>query len=483
MAVPPPAAPPGPVPPRPALGVSEGTARLAAALDVVIALLAIAALPVAVVAIPNTISSVAHLLPPGADAEAYMRAHGLGLPATVLAASAGALLVRRVRPASPLVGGLLLVAAAEVLAGWAAAPGAVAFVRVLGGAGAGLLLPATLAAVCERPVLARRVLLAVWAAALTTSLAAAQPLALLSVENATSWRASLQPYPLLTGLALTLAAAYLVLRPRVAGPGGGSGGGSGGGFGGGAAEPGGGWREAARTVAPAAVVSALALGTSTGWAAPLQIGAAAVAVLGLLVVAVAEGRMGGVSAVAAGLVVLPSVAQIASLTLEPLGGPGLDALWLPLAVSALGAMGAGVAAAGLERPAPGRVAAAALVTVVAGLCAVRLLVPGEGVAPYALTFTLLTAGGAGALAAALRPLPERAALSALACCLPGVLAGFLLGGGVQRAVLARGLTEPEDLARALTSALHLWCLIAGFAVVAALAAAAVRARRRARSRG
>ena len=54
-------------------------------LDVVIGLLVAVALPLAIVAIPNTISIVAALLPPGVQTEDMMRAHGLALPAIPLA--------------------------------------------------------------------------------------------------------------------------------------------------------------------------------------------------------------------------------------------------------------------------------------------------------------------------------------------------------------------------------------------------------------
>ena len=151
-----------------------------------------------------------------------MRAHGLALPAMMLTVPLAAVALRRVR-AAPISwsAGLALLAVADAAGGYAglglprrrAAGG-------LHGIGAGLLVPATLVAVWERPPVLR----ALWAGVLALSLLAAQALALWPLDEVTRWQVTLQPYPLLTGVALALAAVYLVLwmtAGRPAGAGGG----------------------------------------------------------------------------------------------------------------------------------------------------------------------------------------------------------------------------------------------------------------------
>lgn len=83
------------------------------ALDVVLGLLVAVVLPLAVVAIPNTISVVAALLPPEISQVAMVRAHGLALPAMVLTVPLAVLAVRRMRAAPALVVGLALLAVAD----------------------------------------------------------------------------------------------------------------------------------------------------------------------------------------------------------------------------------------------------------------------------------------------------------------------------------------------------------------------------------
>ncbi|HEX8008195.1 MAG TPA: hypothetical protein VF482_17405, partial [Trebonia sp.] len=182
---------------------------VAIVVDILVALLIVVTLPLAILAIPNTISVVAALLPPDVSQSAMMRAHGLALPAMLLTVPAAALAVRRFRAAPVLVAGLTVLALADAAGGFAGGPGTVAVLRVLHGVGAGLLVPATLVAAMERP--SRRVLLPIWAGALAVSLLTAQALALWPLDAVSSWQVTLQPYPLLTGVALALAAVFLVL--------------------------------------------------------------------------------------------------------------------------------------------------------------------------------------------------------------------------------------------------------------------------------
>ncbi|MFD0886859.1 hypothetical protein ACFQ08_20120, partial [Streptosporangium algeriense] len=103
------------VPPmQPARGVAAGSADLARPLraslmlDVILGLLVAVTLPLAIVAVPNTISVVAALLPPDISPIEMVRAHGLALPAMVLTVPLTALFLRRVRAVPVLVAGLAL---------------------------------------------------------------------------------------------------------------------------------------------------------------------------------------------------------------------------------------------------------------------------------------------------------------------------------------------------------------------------------------
>src|SRR5690606_11270402 len=263
-------------------------------LDAVLGLLIVAALPLAIVAIPNTVSVVAGLLPDDLDRVALMRAHGLALPAMLLTVPLAVLALRRVKAAHRLVGGLALLAAADAAGGYAGSAFVVGVLRVAHGVGAGLLVPATLVAAWERP----RWLRGLWAGVLALSMLSAQALALWPLAGATEWRVTLQPYPLLSGVALALAAVYFVLwllRGGTSEPG---------------LPPGG---RVLLTVLPAAVVAVVAVGAaSQDWGAGLMILLAAAAVIGLIAAAsagAAGSRTLAYTMVTVGVVLLPSVAQ------------------------------------------------------------------------------------------------------------------------------------------------------------------------------
>lgn len=433
--------------------------------DVVLGLLVAVVLPLAIVAIPNTISVVAALLPPDISQIAMIRAHGLALPAMVLTMPMAAVAVRRVRAAPMVVAGLTLLAVADAAGGYAGSTTLVGVLRVLHGIGAGLLVPATLMAVWGRAPFLR----AVWAAALAASLLSAQALALWPLDQVDSWRVTLQPYPMLTGVALVLAAIYLVLWLRE---------------GEGATAP----RPAAmgrgRTlwaVVPATGVAALALGSTFDWPADLVIIAALASVLVLLVLASsgaskgAAGRAPAYVMVAVGVVILPTAAQVTYVELGGLGGPGLSGLWPAFAVAAATALLSAALANRLEAVAMPVVAAGGLVAVVAGLCAARLFLPASGGVALILPFVLLAAGASVALTGALRSCGEEAALLALSLFFPSVLAGFLLGSGVQVARL-REATTPQALVDGFVGALHLWTLIGGGLVLVVIVLAAMLAR-------
>ncbi|WP_214110064.1 hypothetical protein [Acrocarpospora catenulata] len=466
------AVPPMHQPLRPPLDAVRAPAT-GVVLDVVVGLLIVAALPLAILAIPNTISVVAALLPPEVPQIAMMRAHGLALPAMVLTVPGAALALRRFRAAPMLVAGLAVLALADAAGGYAGGPGMVAVLRVLHGVGAGLLVPATLVAAMERPH--RRVLLPLWAGVLAVSLLAAQALALWPLDAVSSWQVTLQPYPLLTGVALGLAAVFLVLW-LLAGE-----------AGRGVAVPGTPVERArlAMAAVPSAGIAVLAVGTTFDWPPVTVIAVAAVAVvamLGLGSVAVFEGgRAAAFTQVAVGLVVLPTAAQLTYVELGGLGGPGLTGLWVPFGVAAVVAV---LAAGGAVRLAEGqapRLVAAGLVAVVVGLCAIRVLVPTMGGMLLAVPFVLLAAGAAVALVSALRAAGQVAALFAVSLLFPSVLAGFLLGTGIQvtrlREVGELGSATREAMVDAFVGALHLWALVGGFVVVLVLLLASLLARR------
>ncbi|ACZ89971.1 hypothetical protein [Streptosporangium roseum] len=448
----------------------KGVARplgVSAVLDVILGLLVAVVLPLAIVAIPNTISVVATLLPPEISQIAMVRAHGLALPAMVLTVPPAAIAVRRMRAAPLLVAGLTLLAVADAAGGYADSTLLVGVLRVLHGIGAGLLVPATLAAVWERSPLLR----ALWGGMLAVSLLTAQALALWPLDEVRSWRVTLQPYPMLTGVALALAAVYLVLWMKR-----------------GQGAPAGGGTDVAEggrlpvAMVPAVAIAALALGSTFDWPPDLLIGAALLSILvlfglaSLRILGGAGGQVPAYTMLAVGVVVLPTAAQVTYVELGGLGGPGLSGLWPAFVIAGV----AGVAAAALvSRLGDGAVSlagAGGLVLVVAGLCAVRLLLPAPGGPAPIVPLTLLGVGAAVALTSALRSSGPGAALFALSLFFPAVLSGFLLGSGVQFMSLKDAATS-QALVDGFVDALHLWALIGGGLVVAVIVLCSVLARR------
>ncbi|MCA2190595.1 hypothetical protein [Nonomuraea cavernae] len=432
-------------------------------LDTVLALLIVAALPLAIVAIPNTVSVVGALLPEGFDRLELMRAHGLALPAMILTVPLASVALGRMRVAYVLVGGLALLAVADAAGGYAGSTFLVGVLRVLHGIGAGLLIPATLVAVWQRPPVLR----AIWTGMLALSLLAAQALALWPLDGIHDWKVTLQPYPMLTGIALGLAAAYLVVwqlhgRQPAAAP-----------------------RASERSrlllaTVPAAGISVLAISTATDdWRANLVILVAVLAVGALLALAstgTREGRTFAYTMVAVGTVLLPSVAQVTYVEMKGLGGPGLKGLWIPFVVAGLLAVAAAVVVRLFAGAATRWLTPLGLLTMVVGLCAVRVVVPAQQGLVMVVPLTLLAVGAAVAVTAALGRAGLGSALFGLALCFPGVLAGYLLGTGVQMAML-RGVTSTQELVDRFVGALHLWALIGGFVVVVVILLASLLARR------
>ncbi|MFG1963204.1 hypothetical protein [Nonomuraea sp. NPDC049028] len=430
-------------------------------LDSVLGLLIIVALPLAMLAIPNTVSVVSGLLPEGFDKLALMRAHGLALPAMILTVPLAAVALRHVKVPHMLLGGLTVLALADVAGGFAGSTFLVATLRVLHGIGAGLLIPATLVAAWERSMALR----AIWTGMLAFSLLAAQALALWPLDQVSDWKITLQPYPLLTGIALALAAVYFVVwllqgQPPMPSP-----------------------RAAERSrlllaSVPAVGISVVAISTaSEEWGPGLVILLAVLAVVALLVMASfgsREGRTLAYVMVAVGIVLLPSLAQITYVEMRGLGGPGMTGLWIPFVVAGVLGLASAIAVrlfAGARWLAP-----MGLLAMVVGLCSVRVLVPAADGLVLVIPFTLLAAGAAVALTSALSQSGIGAALFGLALCFPGVLAGYLLATGVQLMML-RGVTVAQQLVDRFVGTLHLWSLIGGFLVVAVIVLAELLSRR------
>ncbi|MEV7010451.1 hypothetical protein [Streptosporangium sp. NPDC051022] len=463
------------VPPiQPSNGVAAGSADPARPLpaslmlDVVLGLLVAVTLPLAIVAIPNTISVVASLLPPDISQIAMVRAHGLALPAMVLTVPPTALLLRRVRAVPILVAGLTLLALADVAGGYAASPFLVGALRVLHGVGAGLLVPASLLAVWERSLVLR----AIWGGMLAVSLLAAQALALWPLDAVDSWKVTLQPYPLLTGIALALAAVCLVLWMR-------DGGGERA-----VVEPG----RLPVAAAFAVAIAVLALGMTFDWPPGLLVLTALLSVVALFCLASASGFEGSAGRVpaytmlAVGVVVLPTAAQVTYVELGGLGGPGLSGLWPAFVVAGVAGLVAAVLVSRLGDSLAPLCAAAGLVAVVAGLCVVRLLLPASHGSALILPFALLTVGAAVALTSALRVPGPGAALFALSLFFPGLLSGFLLGSGIQVTRLKEA-GSPQAMVDAFVGALRLWALVGGVLVVVVIVLGAVLSRRSPGGRG
>ncbi|MFI7111699.1 hypothetical protein ACIBK9_35675 [Nonomuraea sp. NPDC050227] len=432
-------------------------------LDVVLGLLVLVALPLAIVAIPNTLSVVADLLPGDFDQIGLSRTHGLALPALMLTVPLAAVALRRMKVAHVLVAGLALVAVADAAGGYAASELVVGVVRVLRGVGGGLIVPATLVAVWDRTPALR----GLWAGVLCVSLLEAQALALWPLVDVTSWKVTLQPYPMATGVALALAAAYLLVW-RLAGR---------------APAPAPDARERSRLLlaaVPAAAIAVVAVSTaSAGWGVVPVILLAGVAIAGLLAlgsIGRAEGRTHAYTMVAVGVVLLPSTAQVTLVEMGGLGGPGLRGLWTPFGVAAVLAVVAGVGVRMFAKGVGRLAAPLGLLAMVVGLCSVRLVVPSADGLVLAVPFTLLAVGATVAVTATLGEVGIGAAAFGLSLGVAGVLVGYLLGTGVQMWML-EGVGSRQELVDSFVGALHWWALIGGFLLVGVIVLAAVMGRR------
>jgi MFS family permease len=194
------------------------TLRSAAA-DAAAALVVAVVVPLALLQLPDAIAWAipARFADAGpAAVTSLLRMSGLALTAMAVAVPGGGLAVRRFRAWPVLMGGLAIVAAADVLGDTVQTIGQIGIDRALHGAGAGIALAAAIALAAERRSSAERrnraghAIAGWWAASAVAGLACAAELMRHRLET-DDWHAALQPYPWLTGIALGVAALYALL--------------------------------------------------------------------------------------------------------------------------------------------------------------------------------------------------------------------------------------------------------------------------------
>lgn len=446
----------------------------------------VTAVSAAVFVLPNTASYVVPLAArdmalSGDQAAGFVRAAGLALPALLLATPLAAVLARRLPAWSVLFAGLALLLGAQASAAYATSVPLTGLLRAAQGTGAGAVLPAALLLAGERAGRReRRLVVGVWAAALTAALLLATPAVLAATPKtryAPEWRAILHPYWWLGATAFVGAGllGLLRLRPVAATASAAS------------ARP-----AVARAervllllpVVPAAGFAFLAVATTYDWSPGAQLILAGCAIAGLAGLALVGSR-GAVTGsplgyavvmVATGLLTMPVTGPLAGL----LGGR--DAPVGPFAAGA-GCAALAVLTATASRRAAGRGAMLCGygLAVAAILAFAAFLAGGTGVDRWELSGALGALGtGVGlALGTALRPAGTGPGLFGLTLCCPAVIAGHLVVGPLQMAMVGEvtnaGGTAADALL-ALTRAYRMW-LVAACAIAVVLAAATLWAAR------
>ncbi|SPT49462.1 hypothetical protein [Actinomadura madurae] len=449
---------------------AEGAARRRfAALGTL--LLTLTALPAAVLVVPdasvNVVPAAAHALGLGrGDVPALLRATGLSLPALVAAVPLGAIAARRLPAWAVLVAGLVVLLAGLWAVRFAHSVALAGTIRAVQGAGAGIVLPASLVLVWERR---SRTLAAVWAGLLAGALVLAMPLALGAVPPqgggmARDWRVALAPLPLLAAAAAGAAVAYPLLRGR--GP----------------------WRlppskraERGRLLLASVPVTGsayLGVVAAHGWSPGARLLVAGLALPALVGLALAGGREAGAADPSGCAVVMIAVGLLCQPVAGPLAGLAGAGLHLdgaagrpplPFAAAACAAFAGALAA---TRTGRGAVPAGCLLMSAAPLTG---LAAGTRDGWTLLAALVLLGAGAGlALAASLRDADAGGALFGLALCFPAVLAGQLAVLSLQAARLQRlrPATEAQRL-DALLEGYRVWLVVAGVAA-ALLAGVAAR---------
>jgi hypothetical protein len=416
----------------------------------------LAAVPAAILVLPNTASYVApqatrDLGLGAARAVDLVRACGLALPAMLVVTPVFAAAARRLPPWAVLLAGLAVLLGAQAAAPYATSLPVVAAVRVAEGAGAGAVLPATL--VLAWQVRQRATATGMLAAALTGTLLLATPLALAATPAPDApWRTILRPYWWLSAVALIGAGLLGLRRPHRP-----------------AAARRGERTQLLLPAVPAAGFAFLAVVTTYDWSTGAQLVLAAASIAGLLGLAsVGSGNVltgsplaCAVVMVAVGLLTMPVTGPLAGL----LGGRSVPQA--PFAAAAASAALAALAAAALGRD-TGR--AAVLCGYGMSLVAVLLLMTMGTADRWTPLVALCVLGtGAGmATGAALRHTEPSAAVFGLSLCFPAVLGGHLIVGPLQIArvgAVTRAGGGTAEALFALTAAYRLWLVTAGVIIV------------------
>ncbi|WP_242905813.1 hypothetical protein [Actinomadura terrae] len=441
-------------------------------------------LPAAVMTVPDTTANVA---PAAAEALGLgtgdlpdlLRATGLSLPALLLAVPLAAVAARRFSACSVAASGLLVLLAGIGAARLAGSVAQAGLVRAMEGAGAGVVLPASLVLIWERR---SRALAALWAGGLVCALLMAMPVALrlVPVSGGTAaggagWRAALAPTPWPAIAAIAAVALFLFLRGR--GP----------------------WRlpaprhsERGRLVlplVPAAGFAFLAVIAADAWSPGARLAVGALALPALVALALAGGADPAAGSphgcavvmIAVGLLGYPVAAPLAGLAAVDAHARGAaGASLLPFALAGAAAI-AGALASVRARPRAAVLTGYCLMLAapLLGLAADHTFGGLAGRAGLLAVLIPLGAGAGLALAASLRDAGAGAALFGLALLFPAVLAGQLMVLSLQTSwlVRARPVTQAQQL-DALTGGYQAWL---GLAAASAVLLAAVTARAGARA--
>lgn len=442
-------------------------------------LVLLAAVPLAAIVIPNTVSSLAaqalhDLGLPQNRGAGLVRAGGLAVPGLLAGVPLGAIAARRLPAWTVALAGAALAGGAELAAFAASSVTLIGAVRVAAGLGAGLVLPASLVLVWPHGTLR-----AIWAGLLAGSLIVGTPLMLVMVpSSATSWRTVLQPGLAEIGVVLAATAVWGMLRGRRRQEGLPT------------------LRTAERTqlllpLVPATGFAVLAVVTSYDWsegARYVVAGIGLAALLGLAVVGTRDATTGSPLALAVVMVTTGvfgmQVATPLAGLLSTKAGPQHVTL-IPFAVGAAAAL-AGALIGWAAHGADGR-NGLGLVMGGHGLIIMAVMIflatsRDSGIALLAAPMAALGGGLGLALAAALRAAGPGAALFGLGLLFPALLTGQLVVGTLQVARVNAALREGGDMQAvtfALTGAFREWLIVSGVAGVLLTAAVAVAARRHA----
>ncbi|MFC4911256.1 hypothetical protein [Actinomadura gamaensis] len=475
------------------------------------------AVPAALLVVPDTsynvIEQAARAL--GLDAgglAGLLRATGMSVPVLLGSVPVGAVAARRFGGRPILAAGLALLVAGLLAAARADSVVMIGAVRAAQGAGAGLVLPATLVLAWER---GGRLVPALWSGMLVASLLGAMPLALSRVplpgdpaapgaDQATSgadsaasgadstgsgansaasavsgiahaidWHAALAPFPWFAAAVAVGLPFCLLLRgrsgrlPALRHP-----------------ERG----QLVLPLVPAAGFAFIAVVTTYGWSPGGCLLLAGLALLGLAGLALVGTRDATAGSPLGAAVVMVTTGLLAYPVAAPLAGIAATAArngtgasfhtYLPFAVGAGAALAAALLTSRLPEPSTqaGRLERGAVLggQALMVLAAVPLLIaPVQDARVETVALAVLGAGAGTALAASLRGAEVAAALFGLSLCVPAVLAGQLVVLSLQAQRLRPAPTTAQAQLAALADGYRTWLGVA--AVLAVLLAAAGRA--------